>query len=198
MDGFAAYHQTDGSTRELLDLTRVRGVFASGAAGLAERLDGARREALSHGAVRDALLAELRTAPKPASEFPEPGLPSVRDMRGGPRDVARAARFLQVAHAGEVPDLLACDAVAVFTAAGTQGVGPEGVAERLAEAARMWRNLQGITRLLAGADFNADTATLRTKAVIAQACGAEDFDALGDAVRETAVRAAADIEALTV
>ena len=198
LDGFAAYHQTDGSTRELLDLTRVRGVFASGAAGLAERLDGARREALSHGAVRDALLAELRTAPKPASESPEPGLPSVRDMRGGPRDVARAARFLQVAHAGEVPDLLACDAVAVFTAAGTQGVGPEGVAERLAEAARMWRNLQGITRLLAGADFNTDTATLRTKAVIAQACGAEDFDALGDAVRETAVRAAADIEALTV
>lgn len=193
---FADYHQTSGLTDELLDLTRARHLFTSGDAGIEQRVAAARREALSHGTVRDALLAELRAAPANASEPPEPGLPSVRAMRGGLQDIERAARWLQLAHADELPDMPTADAAAVFQTAATQGLAPHDAAERLADAAKMWRSLQGIMALVAQDDFATETATPKTKAAIARAGGMEDFDALDDAIRDTASRAASDVKEL--
>ena len=193
---FADYHQTSGLTDELLDLTRARHLFTSGDAGIEQRVTAARREALSHGTVRDALLAELRTASANASEPPEPGLQSVRDMRGGLQDVERAARWLQLAHADELPDMPTADAAAVFQTAATQELVPHDAAERLADAAKMWRSLHGIMTLVAQDDFAAETATPQTKAAIARACGIASFAALDDAIRDTASRAAADTRTL--
>ena len=192
----ASYHQTAGLTGELLDLTRTRRIFTSGDAGIEQRVAEARREALRHGAVRDALLAELRAAPANASGPPEPGLQSVRDMRGGLQDVERAARWLQLAHADEFPDMPTAGAAAVFQTAAAQKLAPHDVAERLADAARMWRSLQGIMALVAQDDFAAETATPQTKAAIARASGMPSFAALDDAIRDTASRTAADIRML--
>ena len=60
----------------------------------------------------------------------------------------------------------------------------------------MWRNLRGILRLL-GVDGNVDDAAWpRAGPVIARSCGTEDPDALDAAIKATAARAAADINAL--
>ncbi len=191
LSDFVGYYRTTGSAGELLDLTRARCLFTSGDPDVGRRFDEARRDILATGAARGTLMAKLREA---AGGAPEPGLLSIDDMRGGLRDVERAARFLQLTYAGDGPDDPAPSAGSVFKTAGSRGVIPAGVAERLVAAATTWRNLRGILRLVADDGFAIETASPRTKAAIAQACGMDDFDALIAAIRETASRAAADID----
>ena len=190
---FAEHHRTAGTTGELLDLTRARCVFASGGADLATRFDRARQDILVHGAARDRLVAELREG---AGAAVEADLTSMEEMRGGLRDVERAARFLYMTHVDDASEIPVLSAVSIFEAAGAHGLIRDGASERLAEAATTWRNLLGVLRLVAEDDFAIETTGPKVRAVIARACGSSDFDALTAAVRETAARAAADIDAL--
>ena len=74
----------------------------------------------------------------------------IRDHTGGGLgDVERAAAYLTVTHAATAPEVIAAGTVSVFQGAGERELIPEDTAQRLAEAARMWRNLRGILRLLA-------------------------------------------------
>ena len=194
VDAFREHYLATGSAAELLELTRARCVFVSGASEVAERFEAARREALAHGAARNDAMAELRKPPAGASE---PGLLSIDGMRGGAGDLERAARLLQMTHAGEVPELLAPDAASVFHAAGSRGLIPDGAAARLTAADSMWRNLHGILRLVVDDGCAVDAAADRVKSVIARSCGMDDWDALADAIRATASRAAGEIHALS-
>jgi|GEM_PF-43262 len=190
LSNFVEHHA--GSTDELLSMTRARCIFTSGDAGIAGRFDEARREILADGAGRDALIAELRQV---AGNTSEPGLLSIDDVRGGLWDVELAARFLQLTHT-VVPDDPAPNASSIFKTAGSRGLIPVDTAARLAEAAKTWRNLRGVLRLVAENGFAVETAGPKVKAVIAQACEMDDFDALPAAARETAARAATDVDAL--
>ena len=191
---FADRHRTAGTATELLDLSRARCVFTSGDDHPGERFEKVRRDVLVHGAARDKLIAELREA---ASDAPEPDPASIEDMRGGLRDIERAARLLYMIHAADASTVAAPSAASVFRAAGEHGLIPNDAAARLAEAATLWRNLRGILRLTAEDGFALETADPRVGTVIAQACGMDDVHALAAAVRETAARAAADVDALT-
>ena len=142
---FSEYHHGSGSAGELPELVRSRCVFASGDAGLGKRFEDTRREILAGGAARDALLNELRQAGEGA---PEAVLQSFETVRGGLRDVERAAACLAVTHAATAPEVIAAGTVSVFQGAGERELIPEDSAQRLAEAARMWRNLRGILCLL--------------------------------------------------
>ena len=190
---FSEYHHGSGSTGELLELARSRSVFTSGDAGLGKRFEDTRLEILANGAARDALLTELRQAGEGASEA---GLQSFENMRGGLRDIECAAAYLTVTHAAAAPEVIAAGTVSVFQRAGESELIPEDTAQRLAEAARMWRNLRGIMRLL-GVDGSVDDATWpMAGTVIARSCGTEDFGALNAAIKVTAARAAADIDSV--
>ena len=68
--------------------------------------------------------------------------------------------------------------------------------EPLAQAAAMWRDLKGITRLVGEEGFDATAAGPKVRSLVANACGHEDFEALQTAVTETASRAAARIDTL--
>ena len=191
LDEFSEHHRSGGTSAELLDLTRARCVFSSGDADLAQRFDEARRDVLVHGAARDGLVEELRER---GGDTPAAGPLSIEDMRGGLRDIERAARFLQVVNAA---DACAPQAASLFKAAGEHGLMTLESAERLAEAATMWRKLRGIVRLVANDGLAVETAGPKVEAVIARACGSSDFEDLAATVREKAARAAADIDALT-
>ncbi|MDE0055568.1 MAG: hypothetical protein OXT64_15135, partial [Gammaproteobacteria bacterium] len=106
---------------------------------------------------------------------------------GGPFLGPRPARLLQLTDAGARLDDPAPTAAAVFDAAG---------AEPLAQAAAMWRDLQGIQRLIGEEGFDPGAAGVKVRSLVASACGHEDFDGLELAVAETASRAAAEIDAL--
>ena len=191
---FSEHYRTAGSSDELLDLARARRVFACGDAGTGQGFDEARLDILSHGAARDALIAELReTLAKEAG----PGTLTVDAIDGGLRDVERAARFLQLSHGADTPEILAADAVTAFRTAAAREMIPADAAERLVQATTMWRNLRGILRLVADDGFCVETAAPKVQAVIARSCAAGDFEALTAMVRDTTTRAACDIEALT-
>ena len=189
----AKQRESSGSIDELLALTRARCVFTSGDTEIGTRFETARRAIPARGRAREALIAELRTATGTAAD---PGPLSIDHMRGGLRDVERAALLLALTPAGDAPHPIASDAVSIFRAAGGRGLLAAGAAERLAEAATMWRNLQGAVRLVADEGFAVETAAPKVQAVIARCCGLADFGALTAAIRDTASRAASDIDAL--
>jgi len=190
---FANHHRTAGSAAELIDLIRARCVFTSGDDDMNERFERTRQDVLIHGAARDEIIAGLREA---ASDAPAPGPASIEDMRGGLGDVERAARFLYVTHAAAAAAVAAPTAASVFRAAGEHGLIPDDAAGRLAEAATMWRTIRGIVRLVADDDLAVETAGPKVETVIARASGSSDFDDLAATVRDTAARAAADIDSL--
>lgn len=193
LDGLVGHHRSAMGS-ELLGLVRVRCVFESGDSEIGARFHKVRHEILSHDTARIALKKKMREAVEAGTD--EPQLLSIEVMRGGLQEVERAARLVQLTYAADVPEILVPNTDSVFLTAGSHGLIPDDVAKRLAEAARMWRNLQGILQLVAKGDFAVEQATPKIKNAIARSCEMNDFDALTDTIREMASCAAADIDAL--
>ena len=190
---FRDYHLGVGPGEELLQLTRARCVFASGRSDLAARFEALRRETLAESPARRTMVSHLA---REAFGTAQPGLASLDDMQGGFRDVERAARYLQLKHAGPETDLFALDAGSVLEAAADHGLVPGAGGGRLAAAAKHWRNLRGILQLVVEEGSTAGEAPDEVKTAIATAGKADDFDALTGRIPETAARAAADIGAI--
>ena len=193
LDALEEQLQKPGLDREVLELAGARCVFASGDSGIGERFEQALQDGLSRGAARDALMASLRET---AADEVDPDLPAVAEMRGGLRDLERAALALRLTLREDESDIPGQDAASVFRVAGGRGLIAADAAERLAEAAALWRDLHGSLRLIAGEGFAVDTASSQVKTGIARACGLDDFDALAARFQETASLAAADSDAL--
>lgn len=192
LEDFVGERESRIPAADLRQLMQARVVFAQGQPGLAERFEAARRELLTRSAVRNALLVKLLSAPASACE---PGLLSYPEGSGGAEDVKRAARFLQLKHAGECPDLLVSDRPGIFRVAGESSLIPAATAERLAEAAHLWRNLGGILQVV-GEDAFAGGANDRVKTVVGQAAGEDDFEALTGRIRRVAARVTTDLQAI--
>ena len=165
-------------------LARARCVFECGDSEIGRRCGEIRREVLAECGANASLMARLR---EPLEDPAEPGVAAYAHMRGGLNDVERAARFLQLTSAGTGLDDPAPTAAAVLNGAS---------AEPLAQAAALWRDLQGITSLIGEEEFDITAAGPKVKSLVANACGQEDFDALEAVVIETASRAAAEIDTL--
>ena len=179
-----AEHYRNPASGEIPILTRARCVFECGDSGIGRRFGEARREVLAEYGANESLIARLS---EPLEDPAELGVSTYAQMRGGLDDVERAARFLQLTNAGAGLDEPAPTAATVLAAAGVKP---------LAQAATMWRDLQGITRLIGEEGFDTTVAGPKVKSLVANACGHGDFDALKSAVAETAPRAAAQIDAL--
>ena len=165
-------------------LTRARCVYECGDSDIGRRFAEARREVLAEFGANDSLIARLR---EPVEYPAETGVSAYARMRGGLDEVERAARFLQLTNAEAGLDDPAPTAAALLAAAG---------AEPLAQAAALWRDLQGITQLIGKEGFDVAAAGPKAKALVANACGQENFAALQSAVTEAASRAATRIDTL--
>ena len=174
-------------------MTRARAVFQSGRSDLAGRFEALRREILAESPARRTMMEHLAQQPFGVAE---PGLMSLDDMQGGFRDVERAARYLQLKHAGPDTDLFALDAGSVLESAADHGLVPEPSGARLAAAAKQWRNLRGILQLVLEEGSTAAEAPGEVKAAIAAAGKADDFDSLTARIPEIAARAATGIGAI--
>ena len=193
VDALVEQYRDPRSSRELLALARARCVFVSGDSETGPRVEQALCDALSEGSAREVLLAELHEA---AVNTIEPDIASVAVMRGGLEDIERAALYLRLTFGTDAPEPLDRDVASAFRTAARHGFMADGAAERLAAAATLWRNLRGSLRLVAEDGFAVDSAPTKVKAVIARACGLDHFSALAGVVRDTASRAAADIDTL--
>ncbi|MDE0486257.1 MAG: fatty acid desaturase [Nitrospira sp.] len=190
---FREHHRTAASAGELQELFRARCVFAAGDPVVGTRFDEARREILTHGVAREALMTALRETGTGTTE-PDPG--RADDTRGGLRDVESAALLLQLIHAEACPDVLVSGAASAFRTLGARGLIPADAAERMEASAKTWRNLRGILSVVLEDGSPVETADARVKAVIARSCGVDDYSGLAEAIRQTASSAAAGIAAL--
>ncbi|MYE83543.1 MAG: hypothetical protein F4X36_17225 [Gammaproteobacteria bacterium] len=170
-------------TGDVPALTRALCVFECGDADIARRFDEARREVLGACGANESLISRLREPPEDSADT---DVSAYARMRGGLADLERAARLLQLT-GGEGFEDPAPTAASVLLGAG---------AEELAQAAAMWRDVQGVLRLVGGEGFDAAAAPRKTRSAIASACGHEDFDALQAAVAEAAARASREVDAL--
>ena len=173
----------DPASRGISVLTRARCAYESDSE-IGRRFAEARHEILTEFGAGEPTVDRLR---EPPDDPAETGASAYARMRGGLDDVERVARFLQLTNGSARLDDPAPAAAAVFEAADAQP---------LAQAASMWRDLQGILRLIGEDGFDASTAGPKVKSFVAEACGHGDFDALNSQVAETASRAAVAIDTL--
>ena len=163
-------------------VARARCMFECGDSGIGERVEAAWHGIVAGWRADETLVARLH---EPLENLGEASVSAYAQMRGGLADIERTARLLQLTDGDSSKGDLAPTAVALFDGTGR---------ESLAHAAAMWRDLQGIMRLVGEDGFDATAAGPKVKSLIAGACGHEDFDALEAAVVETANRAAAQID----
>ncbi len=163
-------------------LTRARCIFASNGSDIGSRFDDARREILAGCGASGSLVARLSEQRQDRSET---GVSAYARMRGGLDDVERAARYLQLTHGGIRFDDPAPTAAAVFEATAE---------EFLAKASKLWRDLQGVMRLVGEDGFDVAETRPKVRSLVATACGQDDFDGLTAAVFDTASQAAGRIE----
>ena len=175
------------SAEEIPVVARARCVYECGDRGIGQRAEEAWREVVAGWCADETLIAGLRE-PLPALAEATPS--TFTQMRGGLTDIERTARLLQLTAATGTAGVTgepAPTAAQVFDGAGT---------EALAQAAALWRDLQGVTRLVGEEGFDAAAAGPKVRSLVASACGQEDFNALEAAVAGTASRAAAQIDTL--
>ena len=179
-----AGHFANPAAGEIPALTRARCVFECGDSEIGARFREARRGVLAECGANEPLIAGLCAPPE---NHDETTVSTYAHMCGGLEDIERAARFIQLKDLEAGLDAPAPTAAELFNRAG---------AEPLAQAAILWRDLQGVTRLIGNEEFDAAAAGPKVRSLIANACGHEDFDALNSAVAATASSAAAEADTL--
>ncbi len=186
-EAFAAYQRAEAWTWEHQALTRARVVYAEG--GLGAAFDEVKRAVLTRPREDGALAAEIAgMRGRIRDEHGSGGAWSIRDRRGGLMDAEFIAQFLQLSAAARRPEILAGDTISVFEAAGAHGVVDADTARELAEATRLWRNLQGILRLTVEGEVAGEEAMRSVRGVVGQAGGKLVFDALVESMDEAAAR----------
>lgn len=191
---FAGLHAMAAPARELLELTRTRCIYSSGASGIAERFDQATRRILEQGAQREELTAALGSPP---SSDTDSGSGTTERLRAGLRAVERAARSLQLEHPGEWDEDPAPGAIAVFRAAAGRGWLAKEAAQELQTAAQLLQTYRGMARLVAEEGIAPNEASPEARSALARACGGDDFDAMASRIREAASSAEAGVRALS-
>jgi len=171
-----------GASDKLGDLTRAKCMYTFGDATIETRFEAARSEVLAGEGGREGSNGESDGS---GSDSAETMSSVLEPERGGFDAVERAARRLRLRLAGD-DGTRALDSATVFRKAGERGLIDGDAAERLANAATLWRNLQGIRRLIADGALDVESAKPGVRAAIARSCGCDDFDALTAAVRDTA------------
>ncbi|MEX2454598.1 MAG: bifunctional [glutamine synthetase] adenylyltransferase/[glutamine synthetase]-adenylyl-L-tyrosine phosphorylase, partial [Rhodospirillaceae bacterium] len=187
LEAFTRYQRKDAWTWEHQALTRARVVCSEGALGT--RFASVMRDILTaprNPATLRTEVAEMRARMR--REHSAPDMWSVKHIEGGLVDIEFIIQYLQLRYGAETPGILAGTTDGTLAEAREHGYLEPETAEDLAEAARLWRNLQSILRLTVDGIFAEETAPPALKNVIARACGMVDFDTLKETMRTTAER----------
>jgi glutamate-ammonia-ligase adenylyltransferase len=177
LDGLRRYYEQDSWTWEHMALTRARVIFAEPE--LRRRIETTIGELLCAPRDGDALLidvADMRA--RIEREHPAATIWSVKYLRGGLTDLEFLAQYLMLRHAHAHPEIVDGASQAAFAKLARAKLLGHALAQRLIEATRLVRQIQGMLRLTAGPAFDADSGTPGLKASLARAAGLPDFDTL--------------------
>jgi len=190
LEGFRRYHESEAWTWEQMALTRARVVVAE--PGFAQEISATLRALLARPRDPEKLLRDVHEMRQRLHrDKPAKGPWDVKMRAGGLVDCEFIAQYLELKHAHSHPQVLAGPTDRVLMALAAAGLMESGVAERLAQATRHWRRVQGYLRLTAPADFDHTTVPEPVRAGLARAAGALDFAALEASSEATAAFVAA-------
>ncbi|MHA1599452.1 MAG: bifunctional [glutamine synthetase] adenylyltransferase/[glutamine synthetase]-adenylyl-L-tyrosine phosphorylase [Alphaproteobacteria bacterium] len=185
LDSWRRYYEHDSWTWEHMALTRARVVLAKPE--FRTRIEAVIGELLCAPREPDALLvdvAEMRA--RIEREHHAKTIWSVKYLRGGLTDLEFLAQYLLLRHASAHPEILDGATQAAFAKlAGAKLLGTS-LAQRLIEATRLIRQIQGMLRLTVGPAFDADSGPDGLKASLARAAGIADFATLRETLVSTA------------
>lgn len=174
---YRRYYREEAWVWEHMALTRARPIL--GEPEFRGRIEAAVRELLTQPRDPAALMTAVRDMrERIAREHPARGDWDVKYLRGGLVDLEFLAQALQLRHGRDRPEVLATGTQAAFAALGAAGILAPARAERLVEATRLMRRVQGLLRLMAGERFDEAKAPAGLKMQLARACGCRDVDAL--------------------
>lgn len=197
-EAFAKYHAETAWTWEHMALTRSR--IVCGPPALRDALAATVRDALTRKRDPAALRADIAAMRGRIAAEHRPDSPwDVKYVHGGLIDVEFIVQYLQLRHARARPEVLAGDTLGALAALAEAGVLAAADSETLARAARLWRALQNMLRLVNVGRFDEAKAAegLRNALVRAGAeCGAADFAGLRRSVLSTAEEVAAVFDRL--
>ncbi len=184
LEGFRLYQEKDAWAWEHMALLRARVV--AGDPAFAARIERAIRAILIRPRDGEALrkdVADMRRRIR--EQHPGERFWDVKHRQGGLVDVEFIAQYLQLRHAAERPGILRRNTVEAFTALADAGILARRAADELAQAARLWRRLQGMMRLTIGESFEESALPASLKVSLARAGGAADFAALKEIVTDS-------------
>ena len=193
VDGFASYQEKEAWTWEHMALTRARVVSAPPA--FADRVAQVIRDVLCRrrdpGMVAGDVL-EMRKAV--AAEKGENDPWDLKHAAGGLIDIEFIAQYLQLVHAGRMPEILDTATTRVLEKAWRLGVIETPDAEMLRTGARLYQSLTQIMRLCLPLPFDPHAAAPGLVRLLARAADVPDFTTLDAFVRDTQARVRAIFE----
>jgi glutamate-ammonia-ligase adenylyltransferase len=187
LDAFRAYQSSSAWTWEQMALTRARVI--AGPAALREAVATTIHDALVQPRDAEALRADVADMrARIEQEHTTDSIWNAKHVRGGLVDIEFIAQYLQLRHAAAHPDILSPNTSHALRRIGEAGLLPTDTIAALIEAARLWRQVQGLLRLTLDLGFDPAAAPEGLKDALATAGGAVDFQGLEAKLHDTATR----------
>ncbi len=184
LEGFRKYHAESSWTWEHMALTRARVV--AGTPELADRIGAAIREVLCQPRDREELRKSVADMRRRMAESHVAASPwRLKHWRGGLVDAEFIVQYLQLMHAHDHPDVIEGNTARAAEKLGEIGALKSDDAQMLAEAVRLFRDLQALLRLTVDDAFDPATAPKSLKDRMAQVGGTGSFEALETRIEET-------------
>ena len=173
--GFQDYHANTAWAWEHMALTRARVV--AGNRNLADAAQEVIRQTLEAPRDQDKLAADiLDMRRRVTQELGDADPWNIKHARGGLLDGDFIAQFLQLKHATAHPDILRQDGAVAIRRMGDAGLIDRDIADGLAAAITVLRNVQSLLRLCTAGDFDEGLASADLKQALANAAGETHFD----------------------
>ncbi|WP_153205437.1 bifunctional [glutamine synthetase] adenylyltransferase/[glutamine synthetase]-adenylyl-L-tyrosine phosphorylase [Niveispirillum sp. SYP-B3756] len=199
-DGFAKYQRESAWTWEHMALTRARPV--TGPAPLRARLVAEIKAVLTSPRDAEKLRQDVVSMrARIDQQHHTDDIWSVKHVRGGMTDIQFIAQYLMLLHGPEKPEILDTNTTGALAWLGDSGFLAVETANRLIEAHKTWRRVQGFLRLTTDGAFDAAKAPAGLKQQLAKvalpdAAASLSFDEVESQLRAMAVQVLADFAAI--
>lgn len=186
LDGFRRYYEETAWTWEFMALVRARVIFDTGIGDAVREVIKAALERNRDATATAAEVANMRG--RIEKQHGTDCIWAIKQVQGGQVDVDFISQYLVLAYAGEHPDIVSADATEIFEAAARLKRLDQGDADRLADAKRLYRDLQTFLALtiegdMTDAKVEGFSAPLRED--LMEITGSETFEILEQRLRET-------------
>jgi glutamate-ammonia-ligase adenylyltransferase len=131
-----------------------------------------------------------------AAQHKNPAFWDIKHRRGGLVDAEFAAQYLMLRHARETPEAVRANTSAAFAALAASGHLHGAAADALVAALRLWRQVQGVLKLVLADGVEEEGLPPALKSVLVRGADAVDFAALKSDMTKAARRVHAQYRAI--